>query len=213
MTRAEFIAQRAAAKREAILEAAARRFEAEGLDGASVEAIAAEAAVSTATLYRQFPSKLDLFAAVLTNRVGEFAEILRAESQGDARARIERLAQRYAALLDEPQTAGVLRAAFAATPSTPAIASIFYENVKSVVAGAFHGAVGRAVAEGAVRKTEDPLLPGGHLMGMIEHATLWRRLLLGGDGPKPAEQIAADALDAFWRAYGVAKRESVSGKA
>lgn len=212
MTRAEFIAHRAAAKRAAILAAAAERFARDGLDGASVEAIAAAAAVSTATLYRQFPSKLDLFAAVLSARVEEFADILRAEGSGDACARIESLARRYAALLDEPQTAGVLRAAFAATPTTPAIASIFYENVKFVVADAFHGAVAAAVERKALRKTDDPQRPGGHLMGMIEHATLWRRLLLGGDGPKTPDAVAADALDTFWRAYGVSDATGRSGK-
>lgn len=202
MTRADFIAKRAAAKRAAILAAAARRFAEDGLDGASVEAIAGEAEVSTATLYRQFPSKLDLFAAVLKDSVADFGAMLRADKGADTRAAIERIALRYARLLDDPQTAGVLRAAFAAAPSTPQIAAIFYEHVKAAVAGAFHAAVAAAVADKAVRKTRDPALPGGHLMGMIEHATLWRRLLSAGEGERPPEAVARDALAAFWRSYG-----------
>lgn len=204
MTRADFIAARAAAKRAAILGAAGRRFAADGFEGASVEAIANEAAVSTATLYRQFPSKLDLFAAVLADGVADFGEALSGEEKSDARTRINGLALRYARLLDSPQTAGILRAAFAAAASTPAVAAIFYENVKAVVAGAFHAAVAAGVAGKAVRRTKDPAQPGGHLMGMIEHATLWRRLLSGAEGAKPTETIAKDALDAFWRAYGAA---------
>lgn len=192
-----------AAKREAILAAAARRFAQDGLDRASVETIASEAEVSTATLYRQFPSKLDLFAAVLSERVAEFGEVLQAPGDEDARARIERLARRYARLIDEPQAAGVLRAAFAAAPSTPKIAALFFENVKAAVAGAFHAAVAAGVAGRILRRTKDPAQPGGHLMGMIEHAILWRRLLAGGDGERPPDAIAADALDTFWRAYGL----------
>lgn len=54
-----------AAKRAMILDAARRVFEAEGLDGASLRAIAAEAGYTPPALYFHFASKEDLYAAVL----------------------------------------------------------------------------------------------------------------------------------------------------
>ncbi|GAN76472.1 TetR/AcrR family transcriptional regulator [Acidisphaera rubrifaciens] len=53
------------AKRALILDAARRVFEADGLDGASLRAIAAEAGYTPPALYFHFTSKEDLYAAVL----------------------------------------------------------------------------------------------------------------------------------------------------
>ena len=52
-------------KRALILDAARRVFEADGLDGASLRAIAAEAGYTPPALYFHFTSKEDLYAAVL----------------------------------------------------------------------------------------------------------------------------------------------------
>ena len=52
-------------KRDLILEAARKVFEAEGLDGASLRAIAAAAGYTPAALYFHFPSKEAIYAEVL----------------------------------------------------------------------------------------------------------------------------------------------------
>src|ERR1700710_923589 len=52
-------------KRSLILDAARRVFEAEGLDGASLRAIAAEAGYTPAALYFHFDSKEAIYAEVL----------------------------------------------------------------------------------------------------------------------------------------------------
>jgi TetR/AcrR family transcriptional regulator, regulator of autoinduction and epiphytic fitness len=202
MSRQDFILKRAAEKRAAILIAARRRFAEDGLDGASVEQISREAHVSTATLYRQFPSKLTLFEAVLSDGLGAFEAALTEATVEQPAARLEQLAHAYAALLDDGQTSGLLRAVFAAAPATPAVAEIFYARVKLVVAGAFHRACAAAAQAGLIQlDAADPNAPGGRLMGMIEHPILWRRLLSNEPGALGPEHIAARALDAFWRAH------------
>lgn len=203
MSRAEFIATRAARKRAAILAAAQERFAADGLEGAAMERIAAQARVSTATLYRQFPSKLALFAAVLRAGAEAFEAALAAHDDGgDPRRRIAALAEAYAALLDDEAAAGALRAVFAAAPAAPEVAAVFYESVKIRVAGAVRAATDAAERAGLVRPQGGD--PSAHLMGMIEHPILWRRLLAGGAGDLSPKAIAAAALAAFWRAYGAA---------
>jgi len=62
----------AARNRERLLDAAANAFREEGL-GASVNAIALSAGVNVATLYRHFPTKDDLVAAVLDTIVAPAA--------------------------------------------------------------------------------------------------------------------------------------------
>lgn len=202
MAREDYLKQRADEKRSATLQAARARFAADGLDGASMESIAHDAAISTATLYRYFPSKLSLFEAVLKDGVAAFEHALSGFADRRPQARLEAISTAYAEMLDDPLNAGMVRAVFSATPRSPQVARLFYDHVKSVVAGAFHAAVGAAHHEGVLRQDLDLTKPGGHLMGMIEHATLWRRLLTNEAGEDSPARIAEAALAAFWAAYG-----------
>jgi AcrR family transcriptional regulator len=74
------------AKRAAIEAAALRVFARDGYGRARIESIAAEASVSTRTLYKHFVGKQELFAAVLAQSAGRvasrFAEIVEAEISG-----------------------------------------------------------------------------------------------------------------------------------
>jgi AcrR family transcriptional regulator len=60
------------ARRAAILKAAVRLGKAKEIDRISAQEIAAEAGVALRTLYRYYPSKQHVFAAVLTERVESF---------------------------------------------------------------------------------------------------------------------------------------------
>jgi TetR/AcrR family transcriptional regulator, regulator of autoinduction and epiphytic fitness len=201
MSREDFLQRRAAAKRAAVLAAARDRFSIDGYERANMERIAQEAQVSTATLYRQFPSKIDLFQAVLGQSVAVFETELASAADRTPRQRIEALAHVYAAVLDDPFNAGILRAVFSAAPTSPEVATAFYEHVKRVVAGAFHDAMAAAAGAKLIAAPDDPVQAGGHLMGMVEHAILWRRLLQNTPGPQAPEAIATAALARFWRAY------------
>ncbi len=201
MSRKEFLDRRTAAKRTAVLDAARRRFAAEGLDGVSVERIAHDAQVSTATLYRQFSSKLALFEAVLRDGLTAFEETLSASATLPARERLARLAEAYAAMLDDPLSVGIIRAVFTAAPASPEVAQIFYGGVKLSVFGAFDSAAAAVAADNAMGAGMDHTKAGRHLMGMIEHSTLWRRLISNEPGEETPEAIAQEALRVFWAAY------------
>ncbi|WP_246093044.1 TetR/AcrR family transcriptional regulator [Subtercola boreus] len=60
-------------RHDRLIAAARREFAARGVD-ASLEQIAREADVAIGTLYRHFPTRLDLLLAALQPRLGEFAE-------------------------------------------------------------------------------------------------------------------------------------------
>lgn len=64
--------------REALLEAAARRFYANGLTGTGIDAITAEAGVAKKSLYNNFASKADLVTAYLYARHEEWLALYRA---------------------------------------------------------------------------------------------------------------------------------------
>jgi AcrR family transcriptional regulator len=61
-------------KRGLILDAARKMFEAEGLDGASLRAIAAEAGYTPAALYFHFDSKEAIYAELLTSSIARLGE-------------------------------------------------------------------------------------------------------------------------------------------
>lgn len=73
-----------ALKRDIILQAARRVFEAEGLEGASLRAIAKEAGYTPAALYFHFDSKEAVYAELLSQSLGRLkAEIESAIQQAD----------------------------------------------------------------------------------------------------------------------------------
>jgi AcrR family transcriptional regulator len=69
-------------RREAVLEAALGEFAARGLDGASTEAIAAQAGISQPYVFRLFGTKKDLFKAVITRCFRETLELFQRASEG-----------------------------------------------------------------------------------------------------------------------------------
>ena len=74
----------AGAKRERLLCAAAKVFATEGID-ASMPAVAAAAGAGVASVYRQFPSKHELLAALVVRRLDQIADeaALTAAAEGD----------------------------------------------------------------------------------------------------------------------------------
>jgi AcrR family transcriptional regulator len=79
-------------KRGLILEAARKVFEAEGLDGASLRAIAAQAGYTPAALYFHFDSKEAIYAEVLQASLASLGEVV-----GQAVARTKKPAERLRA--------------------------------------------------------------------------------------------------------------------
>jgi AcrR family transcriptional regulator len=71
-------------KRELILGAARRVFESEGLDGASLRAIAAEAGYTPAALYFHFDSKEAIYAEMLDISLGRLADAVLAAADAEA---------------------------------------------------------------------------------------------------------------------------------
>eukprot|EP01037_Dinobryon_pediforme_P013382 gene13382-13498_t len=67
-------------KRDLILEAARRVFEHDGLDGASLRAIALEAGYTPAALYFHFDSKEAIYGALLETSLGELGKAIAAAS-------------------------------------------------------------------------------------------------------------------------------------
>lgn len=84
--------------RDALLEAASRRFYADGLAGTGIDTITAEAGVAKKSLYNNFASKADLVTAYLNARHEEWMGLyrMRLDSATSARERVLAVFDAYA---------------------------------------------------------------------------------------------------------------------
>ena len=76
--------RRRTAKREQIASAARKLFLDQGFAGTSMDAVTAEAGVSKQTLYKYFPTKVDLLSAVLTEELTAMERLPAGEPQLDS---------------------------------------------------------------------------------------------------------------------------------
>jgi AcrR family transcriptional regulator len=93
--------ERAGRKRAEILEAAKRRFIAEGYAGAGMEAVARDAAISTATLYDHFSSKAELFKCVAETTLEQVSAEPVDGARGDPETQLTAFAFSYARFLSD----------------------------------------------------------------------------------------------------------------
>jgi AcrR family transcriptional regulator len=114
--RSEKMEQRLAANRERILEAARHLVSRGGLREARMDAVAAQAGLSTGALYRYFPSKADLFVDVLNAAVDREIVILERIVEGPGTAR-QRLMDAVASFVRRALRGPNLAYAFIAEPT------------------------------------------------------------------------------------------------
>lgn len=121
---------RSGRKRCQIIAGATEVFLASGFEGASVDDIARTAGVSKATLYRYFPDKSALFAAVLSQECAEHARHLPEITRGDRPldALLFDLAKGYIAFVVKPYAQRIYRIAVAESERFPHIGQSFYAS-------------------------------------------------------------------------------------
>lgn len=204
MSLEEFRRKRSARKRDDILHAALKRFRTDGYARAPMEAIAADAGVSTATLYRHFRSKEVLFEAIAKQSLEGLVSLAQ-KQEADGLSQLRALAREYAARLAEPETRGMVRMLIAEVGGGGALSELFYESIKKTVAGAFAGAVLKCVEDGTIFIEDPPEAVAGQLQGMIEHGTLLQGLVRGDEivPMRATDEIANEALKTWLARWGV----------
>src|SRR3954464_15426752 len=95
------------ARRMQLLQAARQVFVAQGYHAAAMDEIADRAGVSKPVLYQHFPSKLELYLALLDEHAGELVDRVRQAlgSTTDNALRVRRSIQAYFDFVDDPSGA------------------------------------------------------------------------------------------------------------
>lgn len=95
------------ARRAQLIESASSVFVASGYHAAAMDEIAEHAGVSKPVLYQHFPSKLDLYLAMLDQNIAEFLRYVHdaLESTTDNKLRVTAAISVYFTYIDDPQSA------------------------------------------------------------------------------------------------------------
>jgi AcrR family transcriptional regulator len=164
------------AQRQRIMDAARAVFARSGFHGASIQDIRAEAGMSAGNLYRYFPSKEAIIAAIAeADRLriaGMFEELDRAEDPVEG---MMALARRFLEEMQDPQGSAMCAETMSEALRNPEMRAMFWDNMKDVQAG-----LARALRRGVETGQVDPELDVGvaiRLLMALADGTMLHRAL------------------------------------
>ena len=175
-------------KRGLILEAARKVFEAEGLDGASLRAIAAEAGYTPPALYFHFASKEAIYAEVLQASLAGLSEVV-TQAAAPARDPAERLRRASLAFFDfyaaNPRDLDLGFYLFRGGMKPQGLGRERDEALNAALADALRPIAGAAEALGATREDANVLTADvfAHAAGLLLLAHTGRIRMFGISAP------------------------------
>ena len=156
---------------QAILEAALDEYALRGIDGMSMAAVAARAGCGKATVYRRYPSKVELILAALRGVADEVAPPV---DTGTLRGDLLALARNLARLVAVGDFAAVMAQAVADAQCDERLAAVWRPFVIERRAQGV-AAVERAIARGELPTETD----AGYVVDLVAAPIIYRRLWLG----------------------------------
>jgi TetR/AcrR family transcriptional repressor of mexJK operon len=192
-----------AAKRHAIVEAAAFHFFQHGYAATAIEQVAADAGVSKVTIYNQFGDKRALFAAAVAGECEKMRDYfsLEAMPQGTIRERLTAIADAIIAFLFRPEMIQFERRIAAETEAEPTIGAAFLEAGPWRMKQAFGAWLARAT-EASELSIDDPLLAAEQFVSMCKGMGDLERRFGAVIAPEHARARIRSAVDVFLAAYG-----------
>lgn len=204
---------RTARKRRAIIEAAAEVFLQHGYIGASMDQVAAKAAVSKQTVYKQFADKEHLFAQIILGRTSALGDQL-----AKAYATLDDATEPLPALRDvgrqllqslsRPEVLQLRRLVIAEADRFPDVSGTWWQEAFHPSLVLLGEAMERMAGRGLLRELTDPTLAAYHFAGLVMYKPMNRMMFAGSTAvtpPDELEHLADSAADVFLAAYGPRK--------
>lgn len=191
-------------RRRAFVEAAREAFFTNGYGGTTMSSIAAKVGGSKTTLWSYFPSKEDLFAAVVDDIVERYGEALQIELPlcEPVTDVLRRFANVLLATLLSPPMLALHQLVIGEAPRFPDLARMFYERGPARGKVKLADYFGSLMARGDLRQG-DPIEAVHQFVGLCQ-AGRYQRAMLGlgglayGEGP---EREAEAAVETFYRSW------------
>lgn len=193
-------------RREGIIEIALRVFLAEGYSATSMSTIASRVGGSKATLYNYFPSKEELFTAVVQRFSDRNADILSAIDlqSGDFRAALKRFGISIVRMIMSDDVIAMHRLVAAEASRFPEIGEAYYQAGVNTGKEKLRDRFEAMMDAGLIRRT-DPKVAAQHFLELCL-AGLYRLRLWNIGKPPTDEEIETNvehAVSAFMDGYTV----------
>lgn len=180
-------------RRAHVLEAARSVFVESGYYAAAMDEIAVRAGVSKPVLYQHFPSKQDLYVALLDSALDslQLAIDLAAATAPDNKTRVRQTIGAYFAFMDDPD--GAARLVFQSDlVNEPLVRDRLAKTNDAIAAHIAH-----LIAEDTGLSTDESLILGAALAGMAQTAA---RQWIDGASATPSREQAIDLVSRLaWR--------------
>lgn len=185
-------------RRAAIVDAALHLFAEKGFRGTTTRELAARVGVSEPVLYEHFPSKRDLYAAIIDAKSQEqlafSAAPAAAAEQRDDRAFFTQLAENI--LGWHQQDPAFIRLLLFSGLEGHELKDIFFERKNDQFFGLVSRYIGTRISEGAFRQM-DPLLATQAFLGMVSHHALMKLMFNCVPGDAPNDVIVSEMVELF----------------
>lgn len=202
---------RSARKRRAILDAARELFLAKGYGGTSMDDVAARAAVSKQTVYKQFVDKEHLFTAIITGDIEDTEGLTRSlvdalPETHDLERDLRVFARRHVVEVMQPHLVRMRRILIGEADRFPELAAAWYARGPERAHATFAGWFTTLTDRGLLHVT-DPQLAAEHFNWLILSIPMNRAMFSGAQEPvERLEYYADEAVRVFLAAYGAPSR-------
>ncbi|WP_404333508.1 TetR/AcrR family transcriptional regulator [Sphingomonas sp. MMS12-HWE2-04] len=189
-------------RREAILAVARSAFLENGYSGASMSAISAELGGSKGTLWGYFPSKEELFAAVLDDATAAYRQQLGdlLKPSDDLHATVLQFCRGFVTKITSPEALRLHRLVAAEVNRFPEVGQIFFRRAPQPTLELLAGFFAAEMEAGTLRR-DDPHRAARVLaslcMGGAQQRMIWGQEI----SAEERDQEAVAAADIFMRAY------------
>ena len=196
----------AAARRKAFVDAARELFFANGYAGTTMSSIASKVGGSKTTLWSYFPSKEDLFAAVVDDIIGHYGAALQVDLPIDQPV-VDVLRHFGNVLMNtllSPTMLALYRLVVGEAERFPHLAETFYDRGPRRGKARIAAWMGEKMVQGELRMG-DPMQAVYHLSGLCQSGVYYQAVLGLPEGrDRNRERVAAEidaAVDTFYRAW------------
>lgn len=178
-------------RQASIITAAASLFAAKGFQGTTTREIAKTAGISEALVFKHFPTKRALYAAILAEKAS-FSELL-ATVEESARKRDDMrvFAMIAGYRIRRATDPTMLRLLLFSALEGHEISDMFFQNQHRIFYDYLAGYIERRISEGAFRNV-DPLLAARAFIGMVVHHRLLHEIF-----GVPAHRSPEDTVDTY----------------
>jgi AcrR family transcriptional regulator len=183
-------AERAAERREAIIEAALDEFIARGFTATRLDDVAKRAGVAKGTIYLHFKDKESMFEELIRTALVPLIGRLHAPPPigGSVRDAVEGFASNFITEVANTRRGDIVRLIVAEGPRFPAIADFYYREVVSRGLAGMRALIELAVARGEIRHKELSRFPQ-ILVAPAIVAVIWQSLF--------SKHVPLDAIQMF----------------